>query len=381
VTLTIFLAAISQHTISVAQGVVTQTGKETIESYDSVKEVLTISGEYSYQWPSGPTNRSFPIPKDKLIGAVSFSPKGANACNMASNGASIQCPGRFVTSFSMSYRYKMQINATEDGQEEFTYESGFARQAGYNNVTYDLLYPHSWIIRRDRFNKPSPEPKIDGPGHFQWELQNINAFTAKVRFRIRPPCPAGMVWNEASQECAACGWADLDELKQIAEARKGTQDELYARFWSCLNERACGEYVRTGESGIAGGFNRFMFDYMAAHPSQSALDVTCSDLAEDLGIDFDPGQVACFALTANFHFENELSPGFHAYCNEITPAQYNAWDVQHERFVTFVNLPCFDTIRDELDIYDDETLRVISKITTTLGANFLREQTQEDCRE
>src|SRR5262245_56514001 len=41
--LTIFLAVISQSTLSAAQGVVTQTGKETIESYDSATEVLTIS--------------------------------------------------------------------------------------------------------------------------------------------------------------------------------------------------------------------------------------------------------------------------------------------------------------------------------------------------
>jgi hypothetical protein len=48
VILTVFLAVISQCTIAAAQGVVTQTGQETIESYDSATERLTIGVEYSY---------------------------------------------------------------------------------------------------------------------------------------------------------------------------------------------------------------------------------------------------------------------------------------------------------------------------------------------
>jgi hypothetical protein len=60
VILTTFLAVISQCTISAAQRVVTQTGRETIENYDSGMEVLTIHAEYSYEWLPGSTILTFP---------------------------------------------------------------------------------------------------------------------------------------------------------------------------------------------------------------------------------------------------------------------------------------------------------------------------------
>jgi hypothetical protein len=176
--LTFYLVIIAQCTISAAQ-VVTQTGKEKIESYDKATEVLTISVEYSYQWPVGP-DRSFTVPQT-LIG----NPKFSSGCTFTPQNRTIRCP-RGITFFSISYQYRKQVNATEDGKEEFTYESGFQRQAGRTNAIYDLFYPSSWIVRRDISNKPFPEPKVDAPGHFQWVEENISAFVAQVRFQTAP---------------------------------------------------------------------------------------------------------------------------------------------------------------------------------------------------
>jgi hypothetical protein len=102
---------------------------------------------------------------------------------MSSNGTSIQCPGRFVTSVKISYRFWKQIYATEDGLEEFTYQSGFERLPGYTNATYDLFYPFYWTYSSV---EPVPNPiiNVNGLGHLTWVLRNKNAFTAKVRFQI-----------------------------------------------------------------------------------------------------------------------------------------------------------------------------------------------------
>ena len=71
VILTIFLAVVSQCPIAAAQ-IATQTGSETIESYDRATERLTIRVAYIYQWPQGPTLRSFTIPPEEdLLGEES----------------------------------------------------------------------------------------------------------------------------------------------------------------------------------------------------------------------------------------------------------------------------------------------------------------------
>ena len=98
VILTLFLAVIAQCSLSAAQGVVTQTGTETIESYDSATEVLTVSVEYSYQWQVGP-DRFFGAPLG-LIGEVNFSPQGPGGCT-ALTPRYIKCP-RGITNFNIS---------------------------------------------------------------------------------------------------------------------------------------------------------------------------------------------------------------------------------------------------------------------------------------
>jgi hypothetical protein len=69
VILTTFLAVISQCTISAARRVVTQTGRETIDNYDSGMAVLTIHAEYSYEWLPGSTILTFPIVMSVSMGA------------------------------------------------------------------------------------------------------------------------------------------------------------------------------------------------------------------------------------------------------------------------------------------------------------------------
>ena len=83
-----------------------------------------------------------------------------------------------TTSFSISYRYQLQINVTGDGTE-FTYLSDFDREFAPTDATYDLFYPSSWS-----FLSVSPAPTVAVPGHFQWVRQNISAFVAQVRFQI-----------------------------------------------------------------------------------------------------------------------------------------------------------------------------------------------------
>jgi hypothetical protein len=122
-TLMIFLAVVFQCHISAAQGViVTQTGRETIESYDSATERLTISAEYRFQWQPSDRVRSFSAPVG-LIGEVSFSSGGTGVCTQF-NPRLIKCPPG-ITSATISYQYWKRIFASEDGQERFNYESGF----------------------------------------------------------------------------------------------------------------------------------------------------------------------------------------------------------------------------------------------------------------
>jgi hypothetical protein len=181
VILTVCLAVISQYHISAAQVPVTQTGRETIESYDSAKERLTISVEYSYQWQA-PRIRTFTVPpKKNLIGEVSFSPQGTGACTWL-NTRVIGCASG-ITSFHISYRYWKQIFVTEDGLEEFTYQSDFERLPGYTNAKYDLFYPFYWTYSSV---DPVPNPiiNVNDLGHLTWVLRNKNVFLAKVRFQI-----------------------------------------------------------------------------------------------------------------------------------------------------------------------------------------------------
>jgi hypothetical protein len=213
-TLTLFLAVVFQCHISAAQDVVTQTGRETIESYDSATERLTISVEYIYQWLPGPA-RSFTVPLN-VVGAVSFSATGAGGCTQI-NTRTIRCPSG-ITGFRISYRYQLQINATEDGREEFTYQSGFARQAGLTNAKYDLFFPPSWTFHTV---SPEPNPNVEEPGHFQWVLQNINAFTAQVRFQTETFCPAGLKGDSSRFDA-------VDTLTEKADKENGATVNISA---------------------------------------------------------------------------------------------------------------------------------------------------------
>jgi Bacterial TSP3 repeat len=180
-----------------------------------------------------------------------------------------------------------------------------------------------------------------------------------------------------------CSEKSLNELGQIAEDRKDTLDGIYARFWSCLNENACAEYARTGENGIAGGFNKFMFEYMAKHPSKSVLKLKCSELGLVTSPNLIPEKAECFEAIGNIHFNNELRPGFREYCKEISPDGYDIWDKQHIPFVENINLPCFDIALNEIvgiDIIDEKAIEH-AKDTTLEMANDLREETQSICRE
>ncbi len=217
VILTLFLAVLAQCNHSAAQGVVTQTGTETIESYDSATEVLTVSVEYSYEWPSERTIRSFSVPPpEDLIGEVSFSPTGTGGCTRV-NARTIRCPS-FTTSFSISYRYLKQVFATEDEKENFNYRSDWGFHGRTANTTLDLFYPPSLVVcRDDPCNAPNPEPNIDEPGHLQWVEENENSrFLAEVRFQVGPleppSCPAGMTLA-ASQSCVNVSVAYFGETQ------------------------------------------------------------------------------------------------------------------------------------------------------------------------
>jgi hypothetical protein len=184
--------------------------------------------------------------------------------------------------------------------------------------------------------------------------------------------------GEVSSGHAAC--TNLCEIEAIAKEREGTVDELYAKFWLCLNEGACDEYANTGEEGIAGGFNKFMFKYMADHPESStfknfkcAEDAKLCFLASASG-SLEDHQLCCVFAAERKHFRNELTPGFRAYCDEISPEQYDAWDVEHQLFVEKVNLPCFNQTFDIM-------IAPLGQLGILLTANDLRERTQRECLE
>lgn len=200
----------------------------------------------------------------------------------------------------------------------------------------------------------------------------VQDFAVALGSSLPPEC-------NSDSDNAAC--TELCEIREIAKVREGTVDELYAKFWLCLNEGACDEYMKTGDQGIAGGFNKFMFNYFKAHPQQSALKYRC-DEAEIQVPDEQERKVVCFAGTGEYHFENELRPGFRSYCSEVSPDQYDAWDEQHTRFVENINLPCFDTLKD---IFPSEGhsfwLMVAAGLQTRVRAELLREETQQKCFE
>lgn len=191
-----------------------------------------------------------------------------------------------------------------------------------------------------------------------------------------PPC------EDINSDNAAC--THLCDIREIAEAREGTVDELYAKFWLCLNEGACQEYLQTGNNGIAGGFNKFMFNYMAAHPKNSTLKHYKCNLPEWLG-DGDDVKLMCLNMAGADHFINELTPGFFDYCmnpkHGITPDQFEAWDQEHNDFVVNVNLPCFDTTLAGIDPTGlNEGIIASGKLDTLIAANLLREAAQWECK-
>lgn len=188
-----------------------------------------------------------------------------------------------------------------------------------------------------------------------------------------PPC------EDVDSDNAAC--THLCEIRETAEERAGTVDELYAKFWLCLNEGACQEYLQTGNGGIAGGFNKFMFNYMAAHSKNSTLKNYSCSLPEWLG---DDAKLLCLNMAGADHFVNELTPGFFDYCmnpkHGITLNQFDAWDQQHNDFVINVNLPCFDTTLAGIDPTGlNEAIILSGKLDTLLAANALREVAQWEC--
>ena len=190
--LTIFLAVISQCTISTAQIFATQTGEETIEGYNVLAngtELLTISVKYIYQFQDLRSNRSFVFPEN-LIGEVSFSSTGGQ-CTLLLSNRTIRCPSG-TTSFTISYRYQKQINSE---QGRFSYSSSFARNIQTANANYDLSYPSSWEVI-----SVSPET-IRQSGHLHWEKKSTGSFGVLVQFQIRLSCPAGMMLAAASQSC------------------------------------------------------------------------------------------------------------------------------------------------------------------------------------
>jgi hypothetical protein len=336
--LTIFLSVIAQCTISTAQAVVTQTGKETIESYDSATERLTISVEYNYQWQVGP-DRFFTV-EPNLIGNPSFSWTGTGACTSTPKNRTIRCP-RGITSFHISYRYQLQINI---GQGEFTYLSRFQRQFVPTNATYDLFYPSSWNVIR-----VSPEPTVDNKlDHFRWVQPNTNSFVAQVRFLM---------------------WEDLNSLQAYYESKKGTNEAAFVHQFLCIATRSLEEYKQNGPNGWANGFVKSLFDYL----------IGSDGLTESVQTDCQPwiSNGSCFAEMGGVH-RNELLAGFQEYCeNNQTGIDYERWDTDHNAFLENAVKPCFDEVGKSGELSSLDVLFYKEEIPAL--ARLLRETIQAAC--
>jgi len=180
-------------------------------------------------------------------------------------------------------------------------------------------------------------------------------------------------------------WADLEQLRQDLRNKDGTNDELYAHFWLCLNESACRDYEQNGASGVTAGFNKYMFDYMNTHNAGNrGSDFRCGD---NFSIANAWEELSCFEDAGLHHFETELRPGFMSYCYN-RQVDFDAWDTSHQNFVTNINLPCFDTVLDDFfsgldgELYPPPLPIIIkakAKSTTLDMANQLREEIQAEC--
>lgn len=178
---------------------------------------------------------------------------------------------------------------------------------------------------------------------------------------------------------ASCDPSELQEMENNALSLKGLPGEPYARFWSCLNRAACDEYGRSGESGIAGGFNRYMFDYFRSHPEESALTHDCSQFA---WLPTAAAQLCCLMSTGLTHFKDELAPGFATYCQKTAVPDFDSWDELHDQFVKDINLPCFNETINAMDQWPED----LKKLAIRAGRNFtafsaysLRELAQRSC--
>ncbi|GAB4204940.1 MAG: hypothetical protein OHK0022_30550 [Roseiflexaceae bacterium] len=264
-----------------------------------------------------PENYTF-YPHNAKMSDLRLSFAGGGQCRQGSDKA-IRCTGT-ITSLFISYKYSYSL--TPDGMYiDFT--AGYKLLGG--NFTTNIVADLNFVPENLQYMRTDTSPSERSLGHLSWQLSNTTGLRPTTKLRVQSP------------------WESLELLERDYKSKIGTVDEWYSKFWLCLNRNACGDYKNTKEAGIAGDFNKYMFDYMKAHPFNSALRQRCwyfpdpSETPDDIRFE-------CFMRAGVFHFRNELVPGFYSYAKAIDPALYAQWDSVHESFVRTHNLPCFDEV-------------------------------------
>ncbi|MCB0512722.1 MAG: hypothetical protein KDC72_09245, partial [Bacteroidetes bacterium] len=142
----------------------------------------------------------------------------------------------------------------------------------------------------------------------------------------------GDVYLRTENECV-----DIPTIEAIYQSKIGTPEELYAKQYLCLAQKTCAEYDTSGDDGWAGGFVRYMFDYMNTHNrGNTGLDFTCSPLISN---------ERCFTSTGTHHLYVELMPAFFNYCKKIEDfSDIVRWTIDHEQFISQVVEECFDEL-------------------------------------
>ena len=325
---------------------------DQIENY----QMSRLTGYYSVQ-QSGIFPSPYTVyPHNADLTDFQFSYTGSGTCTQQPD-LSVRCTGN-ITSLNIEYRYS--YDQAPNGMY-IDFSTGFRRIAGSFNFDISLSLQYSDQVK---FIETDVEPIQNQEGSLAWSATNTNDLTPTIKFRVQAE------------------WANLEVLEQDYQRKIGTPDEWYSKFWLCLNQNACEEYAQTGESGNAGGFNKYMFDYFKAHPANNMLDFKCVPpitLSNIPGVIADLIRYNCFVLTGFLHFEHELRPGFFSYGKLVDESQYDEWDAEHISFVEEHNLPCFTyTLNEAFPDYPIYRAAVIAELQakTWVSANLLREFVQ-----
>lgn len=172
------------------------------------------------------------------------------------------------------------------------------------------------------------------------------------------------------------GWSDLEALKADYDLKSSSIEAPYSHQYWCIARESCAEYEQSGETGWAGGFVQFLFDYMD--------NVLNGNNGSKYDCDNKWFSTTCFAKAGEVHITNDLEPGFKAYCNIIESLDESnridavlKWNDDHNIFLNRSVRFCIDEIASAGEI--PGVFAGYIKNTIVSRAVLLRETTQEIC--